>query len=588
VTSTVLVVDVGGEIRDIVARSVDPGAWSVLQRDDVDVAWNEANLKPPDLVVLNADVAKGWNLCAQLKRRFPAVPVVLLSYKANKELFNNHQKLPTRADAYHHLPDELEGLGISLSYYSSHKAEFDEEEIQQPKRQRSSSRVTVPTGVVQRLEQTVRDQARDMEGLRRQIEALEAERDAVSEKARRQMMELMSVAAPGPDMSGELALVKRRVVELEGDLEQARASGRDATDRALELQEALRQASAATESAQTEMIALRAQTRAAGNTAEQLTALSMQLAQAEQRRGVAEAARAAAEERATTAERAWSGINTRAEELHQALQLRGLDVERLAKEKADVETTLAMSRKLMKDYISEAARNAEAARVATERSKELEARVVEAEARVGALQGELDFQKALVESLEESQRQSAAKNAEFEETAAKVGGEREAAIEALKAEHERATAAMKAHYEEALSDVRGEMDMKVAALESDIMTVREAGVGNAARVIQLEEELAKKASDTSAIGQRLTALRTELAAVNEAANSYRQANEAAAAIARDRFEALKAWARRIEARLVNAEAMRDAVLARLQALVDDIHTAPSGRIEPPPMSLDPA
>ncbi|MCC6620290.1 MAG: hypothetical protein IT385_03495 [Deltaproteobacteria bacterium] len=536
-------------------RHVDPTSWAVVQRDDVDVAWSEANLKPPDLVVLNADVGKGWNLCAQLKRRFPALPVVLLSYKANKELFNNHQKLPTRADAYHHLPDEIDGVAISLSYYSSHKAEIEEEEAQQPRRQRSSSRVTVPTGVVQNLEQTVRDQAREMEGLKRQIEALEAERDAVSEKARRQMMELMSVAAPGPDLSGEVAITKRRVAELEAELESARAITRDATDRALELQESLRQVTAAAESAQSEMIALRAHTRAAGNTAEQISLLSAQLAQADQRRAAAEAARAAAEERATTAERAWAGINTRAEELHQALQLRGLDVERVTKEKADVETTLAMSRKLMKDYISEAARNAEAARVANERCRELEEGAAAVDARIATIQSELDFQRSLVESLEGTQREAATQVAEREAAAAAE---------------------------------RSRLEARIAELEAEVVRTREAGSGDAARVQQLEEEIARRQNDAGSLGQRLTALRTELAAVNEAAANYRQANEAAAAAAYERFEALKAWAKRVDLRLHQAEATRDAVLARLQALVDDLNAAPSGRIEPPPMSLEPA
>jgi len=617
VSSTVLVVDLGSGIREIVESHIDANAWRVVQRDDVDTAWNDSVQRPPDLVVLNADIAKGWNLCAQLKRRFPAVPVVLLSYKANKELFNNHQKLPTRADAYHHLPDELEGLSISLSYYSSHRSETDEDEVPQPKRQRSGGRVSVPTGVVQKLEATVRDQARDIEGLRRQLEALEAERDAVSEKARRQMMELMTVA-PGPDLSGEVTSHKRRVAELEAELEAVRAASRDAADRAASMQEAMKTAMQSAESAQTEALALRVQARAQGASAEQLAVTMAQLAQADQRRAAAEAARAAAEERATTAERAWSGVNARAEELHQALILRGQDVERVMKEKTDVEATLATSRRLMKDYISEAARNAESARVASDRARDLEARAHEAAERVAALTGELEFQRALVESLEEAQRHAQEKAAATEASLASTA----AALEEARAEgqaHAERVAALEAEVT-LLRGEGGEASARVTALSEELTTVR-AAAASALSALEAKARLdaeaaaeahraalkaaedqaladlmaieAKAKADADAIQAAAQAeraelearLTSELKALTDKAQAEGDGLRASLSDLEERFAALRGWARKLESRLSDSEMTRDAVLARLQSLVDDLRSLPTG-VEPPPADLE--
>ncbi|MFO0747650.1 MAG: hypothetical protein U1F43_18590 [Myxococcota bacterium] len=562
--STVMLVDAGSGIRDLVERHIDPATWTMVEREDVDVAWAEATVKAPDLVVLNADVAKGWNLCAQFKRRFPAVPVVLLSYKANKELFNNHQKLPTRADAYHHLPDELDGLGISLSYFCSHKSETQQDEESPRPRVRSGSRVAVPTGVVQKLESTVTSQSREIEGLKRQIEALEAERDAVSEKARRQMIELMA-ASPAPDVANELAAEKRRVLELTNELETARSAARSALERAQASEDARKSAEATATNALSEMVGMRARSRAAGNSAEQVAVLTAQLAQEHERRMAAESAKAQADERATTAERAWSGVNARAEELHQQLANRALEVERAVKEKSDVESALAMSRKLMKDYISEAARNAEAARASLERAREAEVAAAEAEAARAALQGELEFQKALVESLDDTQRKGGEQ--------AKAQAAHVTELEAKLAE----TSAARAAAEEQLAAASA----RVKALEQDLVAAEAALTESSAALTAMQEAAAATKTQLEA---ELIGARTSHDAASHAARSEREAAETAA---RERFEAVRGWARRLERELENAEATRDAVLARLQSLVDDLRLVPIHH-EPPPALIDPS
>ncbi len=54
------------------------------------------------LVVVNADLPKGWRFCTELKRDQATahIPLMILSGKATEEVFHEHQKLPTRADAY--------------------------------------------------------------------------------------------------------------------------------------------------------------------------------------------------------------------------------------------------------------------------------------------------------------------------------------------------------------------------------------------------------------------------------------------------------------------------------------------------------
>lgn len=223
VTSTVLLVDADNEVRAIIERQLEGGHAALVHVKDSDEALAAFKDRPPALVVLNVDIPKGWPLCTQLKRNYATIPVIVVSYRLGKEVFNNHQKLDTRADAYHRLPDELEGLEISLGYFSSHRSETghdDEDESGHSRpRQRRGGRVTVPTGVVQRLETTVAEQARALEDARRQIEALEVERDAVAEKNRRQMLELMAVG-PAPTLEGasEVDTLKERISVLEAEV----------------------------------------------------------------------------------------------------------------------------------------------------------------------------------------------------------------------------------------------------------------------------------------------------------------------------------------------------------------------------------
>jgi CheY-like chemotaxis protein len=68
------------------------------------------------LIVINADMPKGWRFCAELRRNQAtmAVPLLILSAKASDDVFHEHQKLPTRADAYLKKPIMVDQLRLAV------------------------------------------------------------------------------------------------------------------------------------------------------------------------------------------------------------------------------------------------------------------------------------------------------------------------------------------------------------------------------------------------------------------------------------------------------------------------------------------
>lgn len=514
-SSLALLVDADERLRPVLEKHLGSD-WQVVLEGDADAAFQRGPLsvegRAPDLIVLNVDVAKGWSLCTQVKRRFQTVPVIVVSYRLGKDVFNNHQKLESRADAYHRIPEEMDSLEITLGYFSSHRSEIVTDaapmtgETRRPEaRPRSGQRLAVPSGIVVKLETTVGEQARELENLRRQIEALEAERDAMSDKSRRQMMDLMALAPSSSDQSGETKALKARISELEAEgllasrredevrelrreLDRARGEGSVKSDktRALETQKAkadadlraaqqahdaaLQQAAEERRALEAKVVALQAEKaqwlqakskaappvpaaanaglvadleaartaarKEASDAADQLASAGAQLsnlanelaathrarlaAEAALRDAEARAVRAEAShqqknagqaaeaevmlaeltQRAETAERAWSAVNARAEGLATTLAAKTIEGDKTAKEKAEAETALNTSRKLIREYAAEAARRADDLRALEVRFKELETRCMHAEAaRSTAIQA-VEFERSLVGSLE--------------------------------------------------------------------------------------------------------------------------------------------------------------------------------------------
>lgn len=708
-SSTILLVDAELDVRAIIERHLDPAHWTLVQVSDGDVAMQQMKDQPPALVVLNVDVAKGWPLCTQLKRLHAAVPVVVVSFRLGKDVFNNHQKLDTRADAYHRLPEETEGFEISLGYFSSHKSEVDEDSA--PNRQRprrGGGAVQVPGAVVQRLEATVAEQARSLEDARRQIEALEAERDAVAEKNRRQMLELMTVApTPAREGGADTGALKDRIATLEADLllstrrddelrdlkqalsarqaeldrlgterstwETAAKQSAQALEEALHSEERTRTAldaqvsSLRSEKAQlaqriseleqlaknapmarSEAVeeAREAARREAADAAEQLakasmqlTALARELTQAHQARLAADHERRLSDARATaleqqlgqamtraeSAESAWSTVNARLEQAQASLQSKADQADQAVAEKKSIEQALATSRRLMREYATDAARKAEELKALAERAKELETRTHAFTAKEEELTQALEFEKSLVESLEKdlaaAKATPAVPPAELEALRAELTST-QAALEAARGELEATRAAARAEVDAARAQAEAERDAAKKVADEDLETLKllaQAEIDDAKAAV----EVARREADQRLEAQRADAdkqlsearqaaeeahrqfetLRAE--AANEIATARAVANEIEAqrqqaiathaserealashvAVIHSRFEAVVGYARALEARLVMAESRRGAVEAKLEEMIAEVRAqALSGEV-PPPMDL---
>lgn len=523
--AAVLLVDNDSTVRDIVRKTIDTARWDILEQSDAEAAFREAEQHPPDLVILNADLPKGWQICTKLKRRFQRVPLVLLSSRANQEIFNNHQALETRADAYHKLPEDLDRLEITLSYYANHTIDDDDDDdltealhrarkeikalrtrlkqvsdleaasahardelkgtlarIQSGAEAGAANEITALAAERDRLAARAETMERQREDLQEELETARAEAaraQADATGAQRELtelrgaldkaqQELLSVGGRHAGLEGELAAAREelrvseaRIAELEalyahaaGDAAAALEASRAASSKALEeartelgrrtkelsnLKETLstlkgQLASAqGAESAAADGLAAMARERdearheavtqkaraealedefAASRTLRDQLRAELQAAQ--ETIAAARAAEAAANERADTVERAWAGVNARVERQQSALRAKKDDFERLEADKAELESALATSRKLMKEYGQEVARRKEeqqALEVALEAAR-AEARAAQQEAE--SLAGEIALRAGLEGSIKTLAEQANAHSAKLE------------------------------------------------------------------------------------------------------------------------------------------------------------------------------
>lgn len=736
------------DLRALILRTLDPAQWRLVHCHSVESAQEHFQAGPiggliPELVVLNVDVARGWPFCTTLKKNFATIPVIVVSERLNKEVFNGHQKLDTRADAYHRLPEELDGLEISLGYFASHKSETGEEdEGSSPRlRPRKAERVAVPSGLLVKLEATVAEQARALEDARQKIEALEAERDAVADKNRRQVIELMALHPS--DSGAELASLREKVVVLEaravelarldeearqlraalgaakaevarlgerpdaealvtrlqGEVQALRANEgelrRTLDNRAVELaaltterdqlaerqKEARNKArvsspgqvppGAALEEARED--ARREAVEAADQLAKasvQLSTLATELKNSHERRLQAEEALRRAEARAReleqelsqrpaagaggdlegrlmealaraeSAERAAAEARGRAEQVLTQSQGALSEVERIANEKRAIDEALAMSRRLMREYATDAARKADELKEEQARNKALAERAEVAERLAAELSQSAEFGSSLVESLE---REVAELRAQKASGASGDAGEREvmqrnleqlaAGYRGLQAELERVNAEREADAQRlaeantSAARVSQELDearAEVFALAAERDHLAERGAQAAAATAAMEAELARLKKELEGVGRdhdamletlqaefgelvkrqaadaaaltaeraekdalagRVEALIAEVDQEKRARQFVYQAMSDHAEVVAERFEALRVYAKRLEGRLIEAEARRAELEAKLEGLLSEVRAQALYGEVPPPMEI---
>lgn len=733
-------------LRDLILRTLDPTRWRIVHCQTVEAAQDHFQVGQiaglvPELVVLNVDVQRGWPFCSTLKKTFASVPVIVVSERLTKDVFNGHQKLDTRADAYHRLPDELEGLEISLGYFASHKSETGEEdEGSSPRlKARKSGRVPVPSGLLSKLEATVAEQARALEDARRQVEALAAERDAVADKNRRQVIELMALH-PGASDGAEVASLRERIASLENkaqastmleeETRQLRASLAAARAEASRLQErpdaealvtrlqgevqalkgsevelrqdldrrAVELAALRTERDQLAQKQTRTSSpgmarpavaaleearegarREAVEAADQLAKASVQLStlatelknsherrlQAEEalRRAEARAVELekqltqrpaaasdelqerllAAEDRAEAAERAWAAASARADQLQAFVQGAGAEIERANQEKKAIDDALAMSRRLMREYATDAARKAEELKEEQAQRKALAERADAAEKRAADLVQAAEFGASLVDSLERevaelrsrpagdpAEREVLQRNLEqlaagyrsqqgeierFQAELAQAGlkqAELEGMSSSLRAERDEALSqkaslasellgaqdalalfeaqleAASASRDEALAAKRS-FDVARAELGAELDTARAAFEATQAALdaakLELSQNQARFEQDHTEMAERQVELALEVEQEKRARQYVYEAMSNHAELVAQRFAAVREYAQKCEARLIQAEAGRTEVETRLEALLNEVQAQALRGEVPPDMEL---
>ncbi len=256
--SVVLLVEGNNGVADIIRRHLEPARWRVEHHltSDTALVWLEQHT--PQLTVLDVDIPRGWNVCTQLRKVLPDVPVIIVSRRFGRDVFIEHQKLETRADAYHQLPQDEPAFGITLGLYATRRPPAPNEPSQSGFRVVTRQRLhstqsrgispapganpapppvpnAGPAGdIIARLEQKAADQAREVERLKQLVVALEVERDAVKENAHRQAMQLMSLqTATDASAEQELLHLKQRVAQLETEALATTARGSEAGEQAL-------------------------------------------------------------------------------------------------------------------------------------------------------------------------------------------------------------------------------------------------------------------------------------------------------------------------------------------------------------------
>ncbi len=519
-------------------------------RGDVALAWLEGRLdgdlaQAPVAAVVDVDVVKGWNVCALLKKAAPGVPVLVVSHKFGAEVFAEHQKLETRADGYHRLPAELEQLAAALGQAIAGAAPA--EGGRAGSEPRNTSRAQRADAALSRLEQRALEQEREIERLRQTIEALEVERDAVAENARRQLAQRSGdegaaagrsrppsgVLPPppppelGPDdllppppppefppshddgdapplppepvhdedlmaeleatrselQARELAWASERAVLAveaargregsEAAEDEARRTAESAADELARASEQLGNLAVQFAGAHRERVALRAdKLRLEGRVSALEAEVVALIAREGSSPGLAAAGPSASSGLLATGSAAppplpgegGPELAARLAEVEGRLAERERELEQLHGARRDAEHALATSRKLMREYASEASRKAEELREATAHVLELEEALEAAVGHVGVLEAQVEAMSAAAPPPPEPSAVSLELElAELRQTLAAAIVTHTQELEEARAEGDRKVAAALAEGDVRLSAAAAEADGKLAA-----------------------------------------------------------------------------------------------------------------------------
>ena len=99
---SVVILDTDPIVESMVLECIGSSNAEVEMVSETTAARTYIESLGAELIVVNADMPRGWRFCTELRKEPETcrIPLVIVSQKATEDVFNDHQKLPTRADAY--------------------------------------------------------------------------------------------------------------------------------------------------------------------------------------------------------------------------------------------------------------------------------------------------------------------------------------------------------------------------------------------------------------------------------------------------------------------------------------------------------
>jgi len=100
--SRVFIVDDVSDDISIITEILEGNGFDAVACEDSETALNSAIETRPRLIILCADISRGFNLCHRMKKDddLKDIPLILVTAKTGQDVIRKHKMLPTRADAY--------------------------------------------------------------------------------------------------------------------------------------------------------------------------------------------------------------------------------------------------------------------------------------------------------------------------------------------------------------------------------------------------------------------------------------------------------------------------------------------------------
>ena len=169
----VLLIDNEPEFADALRDVFEPRGITIVNTSDTEYAIEAANRDNPTIIILNADIPKGFSVCRKIKKnqRLKDIPLVLTTEKASDEIIEKHKTLNARADYYFRRPFDANKLLELLP--AEAPVEVPAEQSEQPENSHKQLVIDDLTSEITMLNlerETLQNQLSNMDSLEKQIQ----------------------------------------------------------------------------------------------------------------------------------------------------------------------------------------------------------------------------------------------------------------------------------------------------------------------------------------------------------------------------------------------------------------------------------